>query len=453
MALNLTFHTATTPIGQEPPRIKSRISVLFAKLDTAYPDKQLVQLGKNHKQWYETASEIGHALGYETGAQFLTAYGYTCVQGKGGRPNTSAVSEVIEELKRRYGNRPRPKTIVDLQEENPDLAGKFKNMANGAKERWGMTLQDYLVEQGILEPGRNANIMSEAEFNAAIATLAGCPKQNSYPALKAANPGTPFDRMEEYIRNVLKTRIVDYYTSTGLIFTKEELDARKAQKAQQKRAKESLTKNPQFKINSKGILSKCTCSEEVLFVPEGVVCITSRAFAGHDEIREIHFPSTLEVIEHDAFKELKGLRTVHFSEGLREIGDSAFFSCPALEAAQLPEGLVLLKRWAFRNCTALKSVTVPGTVRNPGPAVFEGCYALTDVVLNEGLTQLSNEMFGDCGTEAASPLRVNFPASLRIVNSSFTGCNLEKEVVLSPGAVYVHIEGNRVFGTTLLQEF
>ena len=67
---------AIIPKGQEPANIKKRLDTLFPKLNEAYPDKVIVSLQRDHKQWDKTAREISKQLGYANKNDFLTAYGY-----------------------------------------------------------------------------------------------------------------------------------------------------------------------------------------------------------------------------------------------------------------------------------------------------------------------------------------------------------------------------------------
>ena len=150
--------------GQEPEALRERIVRLLAKLDTAYPDKVVRYLSRDHKKWSETVTELYRLLGYPDGRAFLAAYGYT-VEGdaKGGRPAEDPMV-VIGELKRRYADGPTCAKLDELKAENPDLAPKFKNLANSANKLFGMTLAKYLVQEGILvASGRNARAGVAAE--------------------------------------------------------------------------------------------------------------------------------------------------------------------------------------------------------------------------------------------------------------------------------------------------
>ena len=143
--------------GQEPEELRHRINQLLANLDSAYPDKIVKYLNRDHKKWGEAVTELYRLLGYPDGRAFLSAYGYT-VEGdaKGGRPAEDPMV-VINELKRRYANGPTCKKMDELKAENPDLAPKFKNLSNQASKLFGMTLAKYFVQEGILlATGRNS---------------------------------------------------------------------------------------------------------------------------------------------------------------------------------------------------------------------------------------------------------------------------------------------------------
>jgi hypothetical protein len=49
------------------------MDTLFAKLDSAYPDKVIRSLQKDHKKWSETVRELYRLLGYPDGNSFLEA--------------------------------------------------------------------------------------------------------------------------------------------------------------------------------------------------------------------------------------------------------------------------------------------------------------------------------------------------------------------------------------------
>ena len=135
--------------GKEPESIRKRLDRLFAKLDSAYPDKVISGLNKDHKKWGESVTELYRLLGYPDSNSFLTAYGYTQANSAGGRPAGDPM-EVVLELKRRYPNGPTCSTLLELIEENPDLSSKFSNLRSRSEKFFGMTLAKYFVQEGLL---------------------------------------------------------------------------------------------------------------------------------------------------------------------------------------------------------------------------------------------------------------------------------------------------------------
>ena len=134
--------------GEEPTNIRRRLDTLFAKLDGAYPDRQISRLNAEHSKWGETVTELYRLLGYPDDRALLEAYGYTVISAANGRPAANNYTEAIEELKRRYPNGSGFKTLTELQNANSDLP--FKSMSNTAQSLFGMSLSKYLKQLGIL---------------------------------------------------------------------------------------------------------------------------------------------------------------------------------------------------------------------------------------------------------------------------------------------------------------
>ena len=138
--------------GFEPEKLKRRISTLFEKLDSAYPDKTIIGLYADHKKWGETVTELYRELGYPDGKSFLEAYGYNygSKEFSGGRPKTTDPKAVIQELQNRYPNGSQFKTADDLFAANPDFMPKLKTIKNLANATFGMPLGKYLLSIGLI---------------------------------------------------------------------------------------------------------------------------------------------------------------------------------------------------------------------------------------------------------------------------------------------------------------
>jgi len=133
--------------GEEPELVKERVDNAIASLNEYYPD-HIIE-GSFNKKHSNLASKLGGLwqwLGYKSLEDMLTAYGFT-YNAKAGRKPSVEPNAIITELKRRY---PEGTTLKakEIKEANPDL--KIKTVENQAKELFGMTFADYLVEQGII---------------------------------------------------------------------------------------------------------------------------------------------------------------------------------------------------------------------------------------------------------------------------------------------------------------
>ena len=128
------------------------MDTLFAKLDEAYPDKAIMRLNQDHKQWAKTVTELYRLLGYESPKDFLIAYGYTygTTDDKGGRPKKNPM-EIIEELQRRYPNGTDFTTVDELKAANPDIASRFQSLRNKSNEYFGMPFTQYLRSIGLIK--------------------------------------------------------------------------------------------------------------------------------------------------------------------------------------------------------------------------------------------------------------------------------------------------------------
>ncbi len=148
--------------GQEPKDIRQKIHRLKEKLDSAYPDKVVTRLHTDHKKWGEAVTQLYRLLGYPDGKTFLAAYGYTMQDDKTGRPAGDHMV-IVNELKKRYADGAVCGTMSELMAANPDLAPKFKNLANCASKLFGMTFAKYLQQEGILASGAQKKALSAAK--------------------------------------------------------------------------------------------------------------------------------------------------------------------------------------------------------------------------------------------------------------------------------------------------
>lgn len=166
-----------------------------------------------------------------------------------------------------------------------------------------------------------------------------------------------------------------------------------------------------------------------LIVPQGVVEIKDRAFAGHQWICKVVIPGSVKVIGKDAFAACPHLEELVIEEGverieakafwycridtlslprhsLKYIGDEAF-SCNYFRKLELPQELKYLGAASFCYNPYLESLTVPGTVKCIEAKAFKHC-VLETVILQEGVEEIGEEAFSECDHLA----EISFPSTL-----------------------------------------
>lgn len=207
---------AIIPKGSEPLNIRKRMDALFEKLDSAYPDKVICGLQKDHKKWLETVRELYRLLGYPSGDAFLNAYGYTVVRGEVGRPKTNNYDEVIAELRKRYPNGMPFSKISEIIAANPDLKGVMKTMQNNANELFGMSLKDHFNQIGLFALGDKKSQVDDLIAKLKQRYPDGTPLPKNVAALKEENEDLPMNRLV-YIKEVYGSDVKPYLAEKGLV--------------------------------------------------------------------------------------------------------------------------------------------------------------------------------------------------------------------------------------------
>lgn len=144
---------------------------------------------------------------------------------------------------------------------------------------------------------------------------------------------------------------------------------------------------------------------EKVVLPEGMKKIGVNCFNGCKILETVVIPSSVEMIEWNAFYDDISLTTVNL-EGVKEMGSSAFSGCTSLTSANLPN-LEKMDYLAFDGCTALTSVSMPKLSEVPSNA-FEGCTSLNEVVLSDKVKTIREKAFMGCTALEA----IDFPEGL-----------------------------------------
>jgi len=151
-----------------------------------------------------------------------------------------------------------------------------------------------------------------------------------------------------------------------------------------------------FNVTGRGCtLYKVEGDREVLDIPaeaEGypVTDITLRNLAkACPSLQEVHLPEGLVSIGGRTFAGCERLRTVNFPSTLRAIGDEAFDGVP-LEELSLNEGLETIGEDAFPGGDVLHSVTLPSTLKAYSYGFLERGAHIPYLILPEGVERLGS---------------------------------------------------------------
>lgn len=119
----------------------------------------------------------------------------------------------------------------------------------------------------------------------------------------------------------------------------------------------------------KGVFSNnYTLTELVL--PTSVEIIDDEAFSGCQNLKSIYLPDHVRKIGIEAFGYCSSLTGFHWPLYLEEVGIGAFRWCENLKEISLPEGTKVLGEGAFGKCDAVHSIYLPSTLEYIGDAPF-----------------------------------------------------------------------------------
>lgn len=114
---------------------------------------------------------------------------------------------------------------------------------------------------------------------------------------------------------------------------------------------------------------------EEVFLHNNIKHIVNEAFSGCKNIKAVHFPGEVAVINDEAFLNCSSLEKLKVDAWT--IGLNCFKGCTSLESANFSEHLYWLRDGAFEGCTKLKTVIMPITVEK-FEEPFRGCTALAE---------------------------------------------------------------------------
>ena len=162
-------------------------------------------------------------------------------------------------------------------------------------------------------------------------------------------------------------------------------------------------------------------------LPEGLLSIGVSCFNMNglpSVLTSIVFPSTLQVIDDNAFYHGKLGGDVEIPESVTKIGKLAFAQCP-ITSVNLPEGLQVLGGSAFSGTKLTEMPEIPESI-TVLDSTFQGCTDIKEVTIPSQVTDISGAF---AGTGIST---VTIPYQVTNYYRAFNGCeSLEKVVIES----------------------
>lgn len=133
-----------------------------------------------------------------------------------------------------------------------------------------------------------------------------------------------------------------------------------------------------------------------------------------DDLTELTIPNFLlidgkeyrvtKIEGHDAWQAIANFNgNVIISKGITEIGKASFNGANKITGVEIPDSVTLISDYAFQYCKSLTKIEIPGTVKkignwwgNVNGQIFNGCSNLKEVILEEGIEEISGSAFDSC---------------------------------------------------------
>ncbi len=139
---------------------------------------------------------------------------------------------------------------------------------------------------------------------------------------------------------------------------------------------------------------------QTVTVGEGVTSISKFAFE-QSNLSSVSLPSTLTLIDDNAFNYCTQLTAITIPAAVTTIGKGAF-ATTGIASVAIPSGVTAIADQTFSGCNYLATVSLPNTLTSIGISAFNGCDALTGIALPSGLTSIGDRAFSSCGFSSIS---------------------------------------------------
>lgn len=163
-------------------------------------------------------------------------------------------------------------------------------------------------------------------------------------------------------------------------------------------------------------------------IPEGVVQIGERAFAGCSSLASVTLPSTLLSIDHYAFSGCTSLASITIPNSVKYIGTGMFRGCRGLTNITLSNNISSIPSTCFSGCTSLTGLTIPSSVKVIGDGSFKGCTSLTGLTIPSSVRMIGSDVFSGCTSMTSLVLNDGIQDIGSLYNTSLTSLSIPASV-------------------------
>jgi len=185
-------------------------------------------------------------------------------------------------------------------------------------------------------------------------------------------------------------------------------------------------------------------ASDSISIPSSVTKISSQAFFGARNLKQVTIVNGLQTIEDEAFSE-SGLTSVSIPASVSSMGKYAFSSCSNLNTVTIANGVASIGEYAFSSCSNLAEVDIPASVTTIQDSVFQYCTSLNTVSIKGDITSIGSNAF--CGCEDLT--KISIPDTVTYIGDGAFSSSGLTEIKLPSGLKRIE---NYCFGSTDLKE-
>jgi len=154
-------------------------------------------------------------------------------------------------------------------------------------------------------------------------------------------------------------------------------------------------------INSIGEYAFEYCMFSEINLPGNLKEIGKCAFFRCSNLKSLTLPDGLVRISTEAFAWCKGLLEIVIPKSVHTLGSYAFANCESLNKVEILEGLTYVPLFCFVQCYKLATVILPSTISKIGESALRECIRLKDLYISaQNPPELEySSAFKDCGTD------------------------------------------------------